>query len=423
MTLHIRDPIHGAVEIASAERRIIDTRSYQRLRHVKQLGFADLAFPGATHSRYSHGIGAMSVATRLFDAIYAQVQVAERERARLRQTLRLAALLHDLGHPPLSHTSERLLPPLASLHLPPGPDAEGGRASHEDMTLWLLLHGPLHDELRAAFAGEGIEPSHVAALLSRRDFGTDPFRVGGTDHAPLLRALVSGELDCDRMDYLLRDSLYTGVHYGNYDLDWLVQNVLPEEQGGALYLGLRQRAVFAFEDFLLSRYHMFLSVYYHHTSVNYEHLLGRWYEAAPGEYALEADAEKYVLADDVQLLSALRASADPWARRIVERRGFVLLAEVHPFEPDAPVAPLTAALSAEGIDHFVAESKGVVSKYFRAEDRREPLFVRSATRTVPIEEYTPLFRRYAEGARMVRVYVDPDCAGRARELAGPLARR
>ena len=423
--MYIRDPIHGSIEIGAAERQVIDSRFYQRLRHIKQLGFADLAFPGATHSRYSHGIGAMAVASRLFDAIYRDWEMAPVDRTRLRQTLRLAVLLHDLGHPPLSHTSEKILPPRAQLHLPGwvGP-GEGLQATHEDMTLLLLLQSGLSEIIRTAFADLGIQPEHVASLICGRPPPDGaPLRVGGVDHAPLLRQLVSSELDADRMDYLLRDSFYTGVHYGRFDLDWVVQNVGSVVQDGACHLGLSHRALFAFEDFLLSRYHMFLSVYYHYASINYERMLAHYFESCGGEFALSPDPEAYVEADDVALIGALRRSRNPWARRVVERRGFSLVVEVNAYERPQGIDPLLQALADAGIDHYVAESRGVLSKYFHEAQGRAPIFVRTAGGAAErIELYTPLFERYADGARLVRVYVDPSRREDARSLAGALAR-
>ena len=433
--MHIRDPIHGSIEIDANERAVIDSRHFQRLRSIKQLGFADLAFPGATHSRYSHGIGAMAVASRLFDAIYKNTPLPEPDRARLRQTLRLAVLLHDLGHPPLSHTSEKILPPRETLGLPEwvgdshvlvdsqGQHHEAGQASHEDMTLLLLLKSSLADVIRTRFADLGIAPEHVAALVcGKPPPGGSPFVVAGFDHAPLLRQVVSSELDADRMDYLLRDSFFTGVHYGRYDLDWLAQNLVPVPHEGALHLGIGHRAVFAFEDFLLSRYHMFLSVYYHYTSINYEQLLARYYRTSGDEFTLSGDPEAYVLADDVALMSALRRSDNPWAKRIVERRGFALAVENNPFERPADLSGLMHALDEAGIQHFETESRGVLSKYFGATDQ-DPIFVRTSTGDwAAIEKYTPVYKRYAESARLIRVYVDPDRVKEARALAGPLAR-
>src|SRR5476651_1128270 len=116
--MHIRDPIHGAIGVTPDERALVDSPQYQRLRNVKQLGFADMAFPGATHTRYAHGLGAMAVATRVFDALAGKLELDADDRARFRQTLRLAVLFHDLGHAPLSHATERIMPPAAALALP-----------------------------------------------------------------------------------------------------------------------------------------------------------------------------------------------------------------------------------------------------------------------------------------------------------------
>src|SRR5438477_1898502 len=259
--MHIRDPIHGAIELTADERALIDSPQYQRLRNVKQLGFADLAFPGATHTRYSHGLGAMAVATKVFEVLAPKLDLEPGDRERFRQTLRLAVLFHDLGHAPLSHATESIMPPVEQLKLPEWVRSAGRKADHEDYTLKLLLDSGLAAELRDRFGGRGIEPSHVAALVcGKAPPGPYPFRSGGRDLLPILRQVVSGELDADRMDYLQRDSFFTGVNYGKFDSDWIIQNLAAVERDGSVHLGLMQRAVFAFEDFLLSRYHMFLSV-------------------------------------------------------------------------------------------------------------------------------------------------------------------
>jgi HD superfamily phosphohydrolase len=427
--MHIRDPIHGAIEVDPDERALIDSPQYQRLRAVKQLGFADLAFPGATHTRYAHGLGTMAVATRVFDALAPRLPLDPDDRARLRQTLRLAALFHDLGHPPLSHATERIMPPAAALDLPAWVQPEkrrapGRQADHEDYTLKLLLDSGLSAEISRRLGPRGIEPAHVAALVSgERPPGAYPFTCRGRDVLPLLRQVVSGELDADRMDYLLRDSFYTGVNYGKFDLDWLVQNLTSIEREGRVHLALEQRAVMAFEDFLLSRYHMFLGVYLHATSVGFETILQRWCETNGGEYALPADIDEYVLHDDIALTTALRASRSPWARRIVRRQGFRLVLETGPLEQAPPrgagdpseVARAAALLDEQGIDCFTTESEGVLGRYgseatLWVKPRRGP--------EVAIGDYTALYRRYATPARLVRLYVAPERADEATRLLG-----
>src|SRR3984893_16596786 len=326
--MHIRDPIHGAIELTPDERALVDSPQYQRLRNVKQLGFADLAFPGATHTRYAHGLGAMAMATKVFDAVAPQLALDANDRARSRQTLRLAVLFHDLGHAPLSHATEAIMPPVADLRVPEWARESGTRrAGHEDYTLKLVLDSALAAEIRRRFSSGGIEPEHIAGLIcGRPPPGAYPYRSGGRDLLPVLRQVVSGELDADRMDYLQRDSFFTGVNYGKFDADWIVQNLAAVQRDDRVYLGLQHRAVFAFEDFLLSRYHMFLSVYFHSTSVGYEVLLQRGCES--GEYALPADVDEYLQHDDVAPLGTLRASSNPWARPI--RRGGAVASDAAP---------------------------------------------------------------------------------------------
>jgi uncharacterized protein len=407
--MHIRDPIHGAIEITADERALVDSPQYQRLRSVKQLGFADLAFPGATHTRYAHGLGAMAVATRVFDALAPKLQLAAADRDRFRQTLRLAVLFHDLGHAPLSHATERIMPPAADLRVPQWTQSDrrrapGRQADHEDYTLKLVLDSGLAAEL----SGRGAEPAHVASLLCGRPPPEgNPFRSGNRDLLPILRQIVSGELDADRMDYLQRDSFYTGVNYGKFDLDWIVQNLESVEREGRVHLALQHRAVFAFEDFLLSRYHMFLSVYFHYASVGYEVLLQRYCDTSGGEYRLPANVDEYLQHDDVTLLATLRASQNPWARRIVRRQGYRVVAELGPvMEGRGPqqLEESRTRLEEAGIDAFTTMSRGVLSTY----GRDATLYVKSPRGEVPIGEYTPLYERYAEAAMLARLYVPPE---------------
>jgi HD superfamily phosphohydrolase len=428
--MHIRDPIHGAIEVTPDERALVDSPQYQRLRNVKQLGFADLAFPGATHTRYAHGLGAMAVATRVFDALAPKLQLQPADRERFRQLLRLAVLFHDLGHAPLSHATERIMPPAAALRLPSWLERDlvpGRRADHEDYTLKLVLDSGLAAELSGRFSARGIEPAHVAGLISGvRPPGADAYRIGALDYLPILRSLVSGELDADRMDYLQRDSFYTGVNYGKFDLDWLIQNLAFVEREGRVLLALQHRAVLAFEDFLLSRYHMFLSVYFHYASVGYEVLLQRYCDSNGGEYALPSDIDEYLAHDDVALLSALRASKNPWALRLTRRQGFRMLVEAGPFAsepdgdagpaqaPEAEIAPLRDKLDEAGIDCFVTASRSVLSTY----GREGTLWVKSPRGEVPVADYTALYERYREPATLARLYVVPERADEARRLLG-----
>lgn len=417
--MRIRDPIHGTIAVSEEETAVIDSRHYQRLRHVRQLGFGDLAFPGATHTRHAHSLGAMHVAARLFGAVAQRSELPESIQQRFCAAVRLAVLCHDLGHMPLSHASESIAPERKLLGLPDWlGGGRKGQASHEDFTAKIVLDSSLTPLIAERFEKHGLSPASVAALIT----GSSPpdgwgFTHAGVDWSPLLRALVSGELDADRMDYLLRDSFYTGVNYGRYDLDWIVSNLNPALKDGRAYLALSRAAAFAFEDFLLSRYHMFVSVYYHHTSVNFDHMLRRYYEEAPGEFQIPADPAAFLFCDDVALATALRQSKNRWAQRITERKGFKLLAQFTERDEGYDLEALQAALASAGLEHFALESHGVLSKYF--DDGKDPsLFIVDAStgRLTEVSKYTPLYQRYRGPARLFRLYVRPDQAAVAKGL-------
>ncbi len=420
--MRIRDPIHGTITVSDEETQIVDSRFYQRLRNVRQLGFGDLAFPGATHTRHAHSLGAMHVASKLFDAVTVKATLSPAARLRFRSAVRLAVLCHDLGHMPLSHASEKIAPRRELLRLPTWTDTGEAFASHEDFTARILLDSELTRTISEVYAGSGVSALDVTELVTGKEApGSQGFRDGGLDWAPLLRALVSGELDADRMDYLLRDSFYTGVNYGRYDVDWVMQNLNAAEQNGRAVLALSRAAVFAFEDFLLSRYHMFLSVYYHHTSVSFDHMLRRYYEEAPGEFEIPADPEAFLTCDDVSLLSTLRKSKNRWAQRIVTRRGFKRVVQFTERDEGYDMAELSAALTASGVEHYSVESRGVLSKYFD-EGSSPSLFVldTSSGRLTEVSKYTPLYQRFSGAVHLSRLYVRPDQVAASQPLISKL---
>lgn len=420
----IRDPIHGAITVSRQELAVIDSPLFQRLRSIRQVGFADFAFPGATHTRYIHAMGACHLSGKIFASISRWLpSLGEIERSRLEAALRLAVLLHDLGHAPFSHSSEAIMPPRSELALPAWleegrPDA---RATHEDYTLKLILDSELTELLRREYGPLGLPPEAIASLIAGIDPPGGPyFHADGVDFSPLLRQVVSSELDADRMDYLLRDSFFTGAKYGNYDHEWLIGNLGVYVHDGVAELALGSRAIFAFEDFLLSRYHMFLSVYYHRTPICFDRMLRLYYDESPGEFEIPSDPALYLSCDDVQLLSVLRSSTNRWADRIASRQPFRLLLELNPYDSGFDLAELQTKLGAAEIDHFSTESLGFVSKYFGAGAADSIIWVHvpDQRRFVPLEEYTPLFRRYEAQVKIDRIYVDPSRMKDARELSG-----
>ncbi len=420
--IRIRDPIHGSIAVNGDELPIVDSRVFQRLRGIKQLGFTDQAFPGATHTRYAHGLGAMEVATRMFDTMFPIGGVlGENDRVRLRQIVRLAVLLHDVGHPPASHASEPCMPARRALGLDGFTEAElDERASHEDYTRAFIVQSDLRTPVDALLDRHGGNALDVAHLVTSRYPGRSAtFLVGGVDYFPLLTQIVSGEMDADRMDYLQRDSFYAGVSYGRFDQAWLVENLSFHVENDAACLALSHRAVFAFEDFLLSRYHMFVSVYYHYIPIGFDSMLLRFFTESPLDFQLPGDVGRYVDMDDIALWSALRTSRNPWAYRIAHRQSFKRVLEInadlHPdlCPPDLPV--LEAALLDAGVEFFTSRDKGVLSKYYGGPSAR-PMFIinEALPGAVPVERYSRIFERYRQPTPLIRIYCRPDQADLAR---------
>ncbi|MGB9845538.1 HD domain-containing protein [Methanothermobacter tenebrarum] len=212
----IRDSIHGNLQIEDFEIRLIDTPPVQRLRRIRQLGFTNLIYPGANHTRFEHSIGTMHLSSQLAD----QLGLDKHKKS----ILRVSALLHDLGHGPFSHVSEAVIP-----------------ESHEELTIKVIRESVISDILMEEFDLDEIE----ATLKGEGVLGQ----------------AISGEIDVDRMDYLLRDSHYTGVAYGIIDVERLIQNIKIEDD-----LILDKKGVPAAESMLLARYFMYPSVYQHHTT-------------------------------------------------------------------------------------------------------------------------------------------------------------
>ncbi len=422
--MEIRDPIHGNIPVTRAELRIIDHPLFQRLRNIRQLGFAHLAFPGATHTRFPHCLGTMHLATQAFDTIFPPGgSPAGGARERFRVAVRLAALLHDVGHLPLSHSSEFAMPSVGELGVAcyRGLADPLRRGTHEDMSVLLTTQSSLAPLV--AGPSDEVTPVHVAALLSR-DVPVDDgfFEEAGLDFRPVLSQIVSSEIDADRMDYLLRDSHFAGVEYGRFDKAWLLSSLTHHVVDDRVHLAIHERSRYTFDHFLLARYHMFLMLYYHHRSVIFDEMLRRYFES--GEYRLPTDPEEYASVDDVQLVSALRASSDPWARRIVGNEPLRKLIELHGDGARERVGVYERALNGAGVATISSTAAGVISKYVGGMTEGGAPSIYMIGRPGPggplevrdLSDATQLFTRYKDARHITRLYVD-DMAEARRLLA------
>jgi HD superfamily phosphohydrolase len=297
----IFDPIHQFIELEDAEAALIDTQPMQRLRRLRQLGLAYLAFPGAEHTRFSHTLGAMEFGSRILDSLHTQTSsyfTSETDYHYQRRLLRASLLLHDVGHGPFSHACEQVL-----------------HRKHETRTAE-ILHLP---EMRAALAALDVDPAQVLALI----VGEMPAEY------PVLRELVSGpNLDADRMDYLLRDAYFSGVSAGRYDAEQLIASLRAYERDGSWVLGVEGRGVIALEAFVLARYLMFASVYFHHTTRAFERTLHEALTALWPDSAALDPVDEYLAWDDFRVVDSLRDAQSEAGRALRDRRRlYSLLAE------------------------------------------------------------------------------------------------
>lgn len=232
----IRDPIHEYIEIKhQVILECIDSKEFQRLRRIRQLGGTAQVFPTGEHSRFTHALGVYHLITRLLKVVPELKEIlSEFDQI----SLLLAGLLHDVGHGPFSHTFEQIT-----------------GVSHEVRSKQIILGD---SEINQALIKANPKlPEAVVAILNQ------------THPNPLLNQIVVGQLDVDRMDYLLRDAYFTGVSYGNFDLGKIIHSILVFEN----QLVIKESAIHAVEDYIMARYHMYWQVYFHPISRSFEIML------------------------------------------------------------------------------------------------------------------------------------------------------
>jgi HD superfamily phosphohydrolase len=250
----VTDPVHGAIGLSELETRVVNSPTFQRLRRLKQLGLASLVYPNADHSRFAHSLGVFHLMGRGIDTLIHKGHLKADED---KQKLRLAALLHDVGHYPYSHLMERVdADPLRHAWLGDGTSPPAAAYPEHEELGQLLVTG--RSDLTALLASGGFDPKEIAKI----------FRGEHTRH--IYNDLIHSSLDFDRMDYLMRDSIGTGVPFGRIDLEYLLNHLGADNEGR---LGLEPRAATAAEHFMLARYFMTKVVYFHKTVFGFEALM------------------------------------------------------------------------------------------------------------------------------------------------------
>ena len=278
----IRDPLWNTIGLDDVARRLIDTAVFQRLRYVRQLGLAHLVYPGATHTRFEHALGAYHLARRTVAVLDKRRELDAAADTTERAVVIAAALLHDVGHHPFSHALEEI-----------------GAQHHEEAARPLITTGAVARELRASIAPDA--PERVYALI--RGQSTSP-----------LQGLISGSLDLDKIEYLKRDAFMCGVPYGEIDVDRLINaltviHAAPDTPSARTTIGVLEKGLSALESLLFAKYQMYRNVYWHHAVRSATAMYKRLVDDAIRDRALD-ESELSSLTDE-GLLHVLEETGRP----------------------------------------------------------------------------------------------------------------
>jgi HD superfamily phosphohydrolase len=404
-----RDSVHNLIRLKTEDDagnllvRLIDTAEFQRLRRIRQLGLAHFAYQSAEHSRFTHSLGALHLATRILAKLDLKYVISPEAKT----AVRCAALLHDIGHGAFSHVLETIL----GFH-------------HESFTIEAVLSDETEvGQMLKNFSGE--LPRNIADIIR------------GTFRPRALAQLVSSQLDVDRMDYLLRDSLMTGAKYGIYDLEWIIKSLEIDEENDRLYVSAR--GVYAVEDYLQARYYMFRQVYFHRTLRSAENVLRSLFRRAlhvfqngkhvwfarktPFEKILKNEKlnlKEHLELDDSDVLFHIKqwekcedAILSDLAKRFLHRKLFKA------FDLDMPedrrqefLDAARKAVERAGFDpeyYFIEDKAGDVPYYFYTKERSEPknlIYVEegfSHPQIKEISEVSAAVRGLQKGYQMYRV--------------------
>jgi HD superfamily phosphohydrolase len=270
----IKDPVHGYVSVTEVEKRLIDSYPVQRLRRLRQLAGSEFVYSGANHTRFEHSIGVMYLSGKLTENPNLSQLLSLEEI----QTVRMAALLHDVGHGPFSHVFEHLLVKFLN-------------KTHEDITQWIIQKSELHDIISEL----GYDPKQVGKLA------VGNLRIQGK---AFMDQIIQSAIDVDKLDFVVRDTYHTGAEYGYVDIFRLIHmlDVLGEN------LSVDVGALSALESFVLARLESFRSIYFHRVGRAAQIMLATAMEAAKDELGLvDFDSpEDYLALDDYAVWTMLK---------------------------------------------------------------------------------------------------------------------
>jgi HD superfamily phosphohydrolase len=409
----------------------VDAPAFQRLRNIKQLATTYLVYHGAEHTRFGHSLGVMHLVTRAFaSALDNYRKTSDKDlfedpvkAAWYKQILRLIALVHDLGHAPFSHASEALF--------------DDG-AEHEDFTRKIICESEIAQyigEIGAAFRKEhglgseyDIDPELLWLIYGEKNPELDARYV--LPDYKFLKSFMDGELDCDKMDYLLRDSHYCGVNYGKYDMDKLIASlsVHRSESDRIMQLAVERGGIHAFEEFVIARYFMFIQVYFHKTRRYLDKLLVENISAILPGSKYPTELAEYLRWDDGKILAKIKENAakSPLAERFLHRRvkSCVYETTAHSGRSDEQLfdvikRELENTLGYEpecDAANKLAHKIPLLEQYDTGSGKGVPIFTKHSGRPADISTESVLLQSLIKPINIKRIYVEKADAAKARRI-------
>lgn len=301
-TSKIYDSVHGFIRLNELERELIDSAPFQRLHYLHQLGIAYLVYPGATHTRFEHSLGVLELATRIFERITTKETFTfpDEDLDYWRQIIRLAALCHDLGHLPFSHVAEKVLL---------------GKEGHENWTLQIIQSSelaPVFAKLKQLYPHREVESDIAKMAIGEEKLSSISKSFHFTAWEKVLAQIITGDFfGADRIDYLLRDAQCTGVSYGLFDYDQMIEMlcILPSQEKETLELGIEENGIESCEALLLARHFMHKRVYRYSTVKAYSFHLARFMQALSTQERWIDDLESYLFFTENEVLTRVRLAA------------------------------------------------------------------------------------------------------------------